>query len=145
MESAIYTAGLLDGEGTITLHRARAQQRFRYPLVEMTSTSRELIDFMQETWGGAVVKHKVYKAHHRQSWSWRVIGNAALDLIQRTLPYLKEREKVRRGRLLLDHYKRLTPRNGRYSPSMIEAKDRFERAFFHPEADMGAEAPVAAS
>lgn len=139
MEVVAYTAGLLDGEGTVTLHRSRARQRFRYPMVEMTSTSEELVAFMRETWGGTVVRQKVYKAHHRTSWSWRVIGDAALGLLQCVVPLMKEHEKVRRGRLLLDHYKRLTPRNGRYTDAMVEAKDRFERAFFHPEADMDAE------
>jgi hypothetical protein len=137
MEDA-YAAGLMDGEGTITLYRSHSSDRFRYPVVSVSSTSRELLDFLKDRYGGSICSHRVSRRHHRAHWSWRLVGRQAVSFIDRVLPYMREREKVRRGRHILDNYLRLTPRNGRYSEAAIQAKKQFEAEFFHPESTIEA-------
>lgn len=124
-----YTAGLFDGEGTVTLYRAKANQN-RTPAVSVTSTTKPIMDWLKENYGGNVCKQKVYKEHHKQSWSWRCTGRKALDFLERIVPYMLETEKVRRATLILTEYENLTVRNGKYTPEQLAAKKDFEARFF---------------
>ncbi len=130
MEDDIYTAGLFDGEGTVTL--AKSNNTFRYPVVSVSSTTIHLLEFLKTHYGGHISKHKIYKDHHKQSWSWKLTHNAALIFLEKILPYLKEPEKQRRALLLTQNYKKVTRRNGKYSKQQLQAKLAFEQQFFHP-------------
>lgn len=131
-KDCIYAAGLIDGEGTITLSRLHASCRFRAPVVSVSSTTRQLLEFLQVTFGGAICTHKTYKAHHKPHWSWRVARNDAINFLRNVSPHLKEPEKRRRAELLVHVYPKLTPRNGRYSETGLHQKIAFEDTFFHP-------------
>jgi len=130
MEEDIYTAGLFDGEGTVTLSTANG--KFRYPVVSVSSTTLCLLEFLQSRYGGHVSKHKTYQKHHLASWSWKARYDEALAFLEKVLPYLKEPEKRRRALLLTQYYKKVTCRNGRYSPKQLEEKLALEQQFFHP-------------
>lgn len=126
-----YLAGLIDGEGTITLSKDRAASKYRYPVVSMSSTSIELINVFVENYGGVVCKHKTYKEHHKKSYSWRVISNKAINLLKQVVPYMLEPSKVYRANLILNDYKKVTRANGRYSDKQHTAKVEFENRFFN--------------
>lgn len=126
----IYTAGLFDGEGTVTLSKITASSKFRIPVVSISSTTKELIDFLKSNYGGSVSNHKTYKSHHKASWSWKLSYNNAIDFLERMIPYIKEPEKLRRASLIVNQYKKLTSPNGRYSPEEEIAKLEFEEVFF---------------
>jgi hypothetical protein len=130
MKDDIYTAGLFDGEGTVTL--ATAKGKFRYPVVSVSSTTHSLLEFLKKTYGGHISKHKTYKDHHLQSWSWKATHNAALFFLEKILPYLKEPKKRHRALLLTQKYKKVTRRNGKYSKEQLREKLVFEQQFFHP-------------
>ncbi len=130
MKDDIYTAGLFDGEGTVTL--ATANGKFRFPVVSVSSTTHSLLEFLQNSYGGHISKHKTYKDHHLKSWSWKATHDAALIFLKKVLPYLKEPEKQRRALLLIHDYKKVTRRNGKYSKKQLEEKFAFEQKFFHP-------------
>lgn len=128
-QNLIYTAGLIDGEGSILLSKGGRNDKFRHPVVSMTSTSKELIDFLKENFGGTVSNHKTYVSHHKPSWSWNVSYNAAVLFIEQIRPFLKERSKCKRCDMILTSYKSLTIRNGKYTQDQIQAKLDFERTF----------------
>lgn len=130
MEQHAYTAGLIDGEGTVTLSRLHKTDKFRSPVVSVSSTTYELLDFLKSIYGGSISPHKTYKEHYKQSWSWKLNYNAALSFLIKILPYMKEPEKIRRAKLLVERYKSLTPRNGRYTELQTTNKLRFETEFF---------------
>jgi len=125
----IYTAGLFDGEGSVMLLKSY-KSKFRVPTVSITSTSKSIIDFLTKNFGGIVCNQKVYKSHHKQSWSWRINYDAALNFLSKIYPYLIEEEKVRRTKLLLEQYKQVTVRNGKYSPELLAKKKAFEVEFY---------------
>lgn len=131
----IYTAGLFDGEGTVTL--ATSNGKFRYPVVSVSSTTLCLLEFLQQTYGGYISKHKTYQDHHKTSWSWKTTYDNALAFLERLLPYLKEPEKRRRAMLLTQQYKNVTLRNGKYSSLQLERKLALEQEFFHPSDSYG--------
>ena len=129
-----YAAGLIDGEGTITLSHNNRSDTFRTPVVSMTSTTRELVDLMRSEYGGSVRTHKTYREHHSNSFIWSVRHDRALAMLGRIAPFLREHEKSRRADLILSRYKAVTPRNGKYSIKLKRDKLEFEHLFFHPSA-----------
>jgi hypothetical protein len=98
--------------------------------VTVPSCTPELVSFLQATFGGSVSNKKPDKKNHTPSQAWRVTGDKALELLSKILPYLKEPEKIRRGKLLVDEYKKLTPRNGKYTDERRAKKLGFEHRFF---------------
>ena len=125
-------AGLIDGEGTITLSHNNKGDVYRTPVVSMTSTTRELVDLLHCEYGGSVRHHRTYHAQHSDSFIWSVRHDRALTMLERIVPYLRVPEKVNRANLVLTRYKVVTPRNGKYSDVQRETKLEFEYSFFHP-------------
>jgi hypothetical protein len=126
-----YAAGLIDGEGTITLSRDHPQKR-RFPVVSVTSTTPELLEPLFAEYGGHVRVHRTYSERHSDSFIWSVRYDRAIRMLQRIRPYLRVHEKQRRTDLILCCYKRLTPRNGKYTADQLCARLDFEHDFFHP-------------
>lgn len=129
-----YAAGLMDGEGTVTLMRVRKSAKYKAPVVSMTSTDRPLLIWLKDQFGGHVRTQKRYADHHKQAWVWHARYSAALNFLSQVRPWLRVPEKCRRADLLLQEYPRLTPRNGKYTSEMRTQKLAFEDRFFHPSA-----------
>jgi hypothetical protein len=127
-----YAAGIIDGEGTITLANNRNDTGFRHPVVSVSSTSQEILKFMKENYGGSISKHKTYKKSHKTSYSWKITFNDAIDFLFEVKLFLKEKEKLRRCKLIVGYYRDLTPKNGKYSSEIKERKLKLQEEFFHP-------------
>jgi hypothetical protein len=125
-----YAAGLIDGEGSISLLKANKNETFRHPVIEISNTTYELLQFMKTTFGGSISSHKIYKKHHKPSWSWKLHYDAAISCLEQITPFLLEPKKKRRAELILAEYKKVTLRNGRYNPQQIQEKFTFENQFF---------------
>ena len=128
-----YIAGIMDGEGTITLTRIHKTDQYRTPVVSVSSTSYEILDFIHKHYGGIIINHKTYQKHHKQSWIWKVTYDKAIRLVSDVYPYLLDNTKRYRAYLLISRYKHVTLRNGRYSESQKQAKLQFEHEFFQTE------------
>lgn len=125
-----YLAGLVDGEGTITLTRRTTTDLYRTPTLSLTSTTKVLVDVMKEQFGGWIVNKKVYKDHHKQAWSWHVNGDKAINACLQLIPHILEPQKKARMQLVVDQYKSVTPRNGKYTDQAKLLKEQFEKQFF---------------
>jgi len=126
-----YAAGLIDGEGTITLSRNH-RGKMRCPVISMTSTTREVLEFMQSRYGGSIRAQRTYDANHSRAYIWSAQYDRAMGAIGRIRPYLLVPEKIRRADLILRRYKSVTPRNGKYDDKTASARRAFELEFFHP-------------
>lgn len=124
-----YVAGLIDGEGSIQLDHRGGPSAHRAPVVSLTNTSRPIIDFLKERFGGTVCEQKRYAEHHRQAWIWRVCHDRALSFLAEVAPHLRHEQKVARAGLLLREYKSVTKRNGRYTDQELGAKRLLEEHF----------------
>ena len=124
-----YIAGLIDGEGTVSLIK-RNKNEGRSPYISVSSTTPELVYFLHETLGGRVQSKTKYQQHHKDTWDWRASNQEALDIIAKIGPYLKEPEKRRRAELISLNYKKLTVRNGKYTDDQLKLKREFEEEFF---------------
>lgn len=127
-----YVAGIIDGEGTITLSRTHKTDKWRTPVVSVSSTTIEILNALVAAFGGHICKHKVYKSHHLQSFSWRVDGRKAVDLCAQLKSFLLVPCKRYRAELIATKYVPCTPRNGKYTHELTRKKQQFENAFFHP-------------
>jgi len=124
-----YAAGLMDGEGSVSLTRSHANEN-RSPSVSVPSCSAALTSWMWVTFGGVISGKRTYKKNHTPSNVWSLTNDAALEFLRIVRPYMREPEKCRRADLLLRDYKRVTARNGRYTAEKLRKKRSFERDFF---------------
>lgn len=123
---AAYIAGLIDGEGTITLSR-KHQKENRQLCVSIASTEIDLLDFVLTTSGvGKITNKRTSKSLHSHSYAYAVYNRQALALLDFILPYLKSYKKER-ATLILENYLSVTPRNGKYTTEIIARKKIFEQ------------------
>jgi hypothetical protein len=123
---AAYIAGLIDGEGTVTLTRKHRNEH-RQVCVSISSTERGLLDFvLNATGAGKITNKSTSGRHHTPSFAYAVYNRQALALLQQTLPYLISYKRDR-AELILTEYLSVTPRNGKYSAELLARKANFER------------------
>lgn len=84
---AAYVAGLLDGEGTITVPGGARLQIT--PIVTIVMTDRALIEWVRDTVGGRVRTQPKAERHHRSIWQWTVYGDQAVAVLAQIQPYLR--------------------------------------------------------
>lgn len=123
-----YLAGLIDGEGTITLSR-RNLNKHRSLVVTVSNTEISILKYVQEITGvGKITNKRISKTHHTPSFTYQVANRQALEILGQIFEYLQS-HKAARARLVLKEYLRLTPRNGRYSPTQIQDREIFIENF----------------
>ncbi len=128
-EDLIYVAGLMDGEGTITMNGNKGA--FRSPSVGIASTSWELIEFLKKTFGGTITAKVEKRPNRKPGWDWRLSVVPALEFLKEVSPYMKEKRKLARIEILLEEYPKLRKRRGyRYSDIERAARFDFEKRFF---------------
>jgi hypothetical protein len=125
-----YMAGIIDGEGTITLTRKRKTSQWRTPVISVSSTTIEILNALVATFGGHICKNKVYKNHHLPSFSWSITGRKAVKLCAQLKNCLLVPSKRARASLIATKYVACTPRNGKYTAAATRQKQQFESAFF---------------
>lgn len=119
-----YIAGIIDGEGTITLS-VKQKGGTRHLAVTVSGTEMALIGYLLKVTGvGRITRKKIYKEHHKPSYTYAVYSRQAIDLLEQITPYLKT-YKIKRAKLALKDYVAVTPRNGRYTEAMKKKKEKF--------------------
>jgi len=132
-EDAAYLAGVIDGEGTITLSR-RHRNDNRQLVVSISSTEAELLIYIRRAIGVGRITHKrISRAHHTPSFTYAIANRQALALLEQISPYLRT-YKSQRAALVLRDYIRLTPRNGKYTLQQQREREAFIQRFLsvHP-------------
>ncbi|MEL7046186.1 MAG: LAGLIDADG family homing endonuclease [Pseudomonadota bacterium] len=123
-----YIAGLIDGEGTVTLVRRHQNER-KHLAVSISSTEKQMLEFVRSATGvGKITNKRVYAAHHRPSFTYAVYNRQALQLLIQVEPYLRSYKK-HRSVLAIRQYISVTPRNGKYNPELLDARQSFEDEF----------------
>lgn len=86
---AAYIAGLIDGEGTITLTREHKNEKRRL-VVSISSTERSLLEFTQHAVGtGQITNKRTYDDKHTPSYTYKITSRQALDLLSQIQPYMQ--------------------------------------------------------
>ncbi|MCU0503151.1 MAG: LAGLIDADG family homing endonuclease [Anaerolineae bacterium] len=123
---AAYIAGLIDGEGTVTLTRKHRNEN-RQLCVSISSTEKPMLDFVKHSTSvGKITNKRTSKSIHSRSYTYAVYNRQALDLLREVLQWLKS-YKRERAELILQDYLRLTPRNGKYTKELRNHRQEFVR------------------
>jgi hypothetical protein len=123
-----YIAGLVDGEGTVTLSRLHRNENRRL-VVSISNNDLALLQYVQRMIGaGRITSKRKSKPHHAASYTYQISSRQALGLLEQTAHLLRS-YKVRRAALALYEYVRLTPRNGKYAGDVRARRADFEKRF----------------
>lgn len=115
-----YLAGIIDGEGTVTLVRAHRNET-PCPEVSVSNTSLPLLKWIQKRVGGIVSSKKTYKSHHTISYVWRLRHDKAICFLNEIKEYLIVKRK--HADLITQEYKKVTHRAGKYTPQLLQKKN----------------------
>lgn len=127
-EVAAYIAGLIDGEGTITLSRRHANKN-RQLVISIANTERGLLEFVATATGvGKITRKRTVSVKHTPSFAYSVSNRQGLDLLHQLVKHLRSYKKAR-AQFAIQHYISHTVRNGKYTRELREQRDRFEAAF----------------
>lgn len=83
-----WAAGIIDGEGYITIERQSAQRAgaFYYQIrVSVQMVDRPTIERLQSILGGTIIS---VQTTHRNTWRWRTGSSDAVRVLSMILPYL---------------------------------------------------------
>jgi hypothetical protein len=83
-----YLAGLVDGEGSVSIHLQRKRQR---PTVAISvgSTTRELHDWLLTEVGGTSYERKIRHLGKKTMWYWHVVRARDIEaLLEAIIPYM---------------------------------------------------------
>jgi hypothetical protein len=116
-----YLAGIIDGEGTVTLTRQRRNET-PVPTVSVANNNLELLKRIRRWLGGSIILKKKRKAHHNESYAWMIRHDKALRLLKDVQPYLIVKRP--QAGLIIRKYKSVTHRAGRHTPELSEKKMR---------------------
>lgn len=124
-----YIAGIIDGEGSITL-TVKQKGGTRHLMVLVSSTDKDLLRYLKKTIGaGKVLAKRTYKPHHKPAYMYSISNRQALSVLEQTVPHLRT-YKLRRAKIVLSQYLLVTPRNGKYNDKLRRKREKFVQNFF---------------
>ncbi|MEB1808653.1 MAG: LAGLIDADG family homing endonuclease [Bacillaceae bacterium] len=128
---AAYIAGIIDGEGTITLTRLHKNE-YRRPVITIASTDIELLTYLKSIIKGTITSKKNYSPKiHKDSYTLTIKSKEnVFYILEKVIPYLRVPMKKRRAEYLLKNYNQVTLRNGKFNDALRKAKLEFEEGFF---------------
>jgi hypothetical protein len=84
----IYLAGMIDGEGCITI-MSRGQDQAPVAAVIVVNTDTRLMAWLKSTFGGNVRRQAKAVGKHKQAWQWRILARQAETVLVEIRPFLK--------------------------------------------------------
>ena len=125
LPTAAYLAGLVDGEGTVTLTRVHRNENRRL-VVCIANNDLTLLKYVRTAVGaGRITAKRTYSDRHSPSFNYQITSRQALELLRQIVIFMKT-YKTGRAQLALENYLKLTPRNGRYTAETGAARLEFE-------------------
>ena len=114
-----YLAGIVDGEGTVTLMKHHKNET-PTPCVSVANNNLNLLNWIKIRLGGVIVSKKKRLIHHNDSYVWSVRQDRAIRLLGEIKKYLIIKKP--QADLIVNKYKSVTHRAGKYTPGMLKNK-----------------------
>jgi len=96
----VYTAGLFDGEGCISIPKTKPSLKYRritpsYELqIKITNNYLPVLDWLKENYGGSIYLHSVKLPRNPHPvGDWYLTATKASEFLQSISPYLKIKDK----------------------------------------------------
>lgn len=126
-EVLAYTAGIIDGEGSICIvkfHRNRNRGYYFQLGVSVGNTNEYLMQWLKMHFGGYFAPlSRELKDTQKQVWQWMVTGNKAAEFLVLVLPYLQLKKS--QAELAIKFQK--NRKRGRYSDEKQVALEEADR------------------
>ena len=120
LQEKAYMAGIIDGEGTVTLSRAHSNE-MPAPKVSVANNNLQLLRWIKNKAGsGVIIRRAKREPQHGVQYVIDISDNAALALLVEIKEFLLIKKP--HAELLLSRYKAVTPRNGRYTKELLAKK-----------------------
>ena len=116
-----YLAGIVDGEGTVTLTKHHKNET-PTPSVSVANNNLVLLWWIKTLVGGTIVLKKKRQLHHNDSYAWTLRSDRAIQLLKEIRQYLIVKKP--QADLIIEKYKSVTHRAGKYTPELFEKKMR---------------------
>lgn len=116
-----YVAGIVDGEGTVTLMKHHKDET-HIPFVGIANNNLVLLRWIKSLVGGNICSKKKRLPHHSDSYVLNIRQDRALRFLNEIKQYLIV--KRQQAELITDKYKSVTHRAGKYTPGMLAKKER---------------------
>ena len=85
----VYTAGLFDGEGNISIHKATKKKYTEYYLaIAIVNTHLPTMEYLKERFGGEYYPITLGKRGRKQCWRWELHYGKAAEFIEILYPFL---------------------------------------------------------
>jgi hypothetical protein len=128
---ASYIAGIIDGEGSITLTRMHKGEH-RRPCITIASTDKELLIYLKNLTDGVINNKRNYNPiKHKDSFTLTIKKkDKVFEVLEKVQPYLRVNKKRARANWILKYYESVSPRNGKYSSTLLKQKLQFEEDFY---------------
>lgn len=104
----IYTAGIFDGEGCVSIAKGKKGKKYSKPnsfyhklYVCVTNGSANLIKFLYQNYGGHIYSRVVRSPRHKPCYKWGLTQQEAEDFLKELLPYLIVKKEQAELALLL--------------------------------------------
>lgn len=105
-----YAAGLIDGEGCITLAYNKKSHSY-CPRVLVGNTDKRMVEWLQGKYGGAdPYHHTTVRPKNKPYWTWQPGRVDCQNFLEKIEPYLQQKRS--RARLSLALFRRFPPRGG---------------------------------
>jgi hypothetical protein len=114
-----YIAGIVDGEGTVTLAKHHKNET-PVPYVSVANNNLELLEWIRSKADGWITAKRKNKPHHHASYAWYIRQDRALRFLNEIKKYLIVKKP--QADLITGQYKKVTHRAGKYSPEMLKKK-----------------------
>jgi hypothetical protein len=125
-----YIAGVMDGEGCVTILRQKFPRKFQYRLfLVVSNTNEEVIRYLHNILGcGAVhpLRRTQKRDTHMDVWQWQASFSDAYSVLTALYPYLIVK---RRDALIAMEFYKLPPNNYARIPDPFVESER-ERLYF---------------
>lgn len=94
-----YLAGIVDGEGSISISLDSKEDRFKLSL-DITNTNLEVLQWVQKEWGGSISTRTPRAGHRKPCHRWFASAELTEKVLRAILPYM--RIKQLQAQLALD-------------------------------------------
>lgn len=95
-EDLAYLAGLIDGEGCVTMCAIRRPNRHPQArlYLDVAGTRPEIVEWIHQRFDGTVWKATARRVGHADVFHWRLSGHAVVKLLLLVRPYLRIKRRL---------------------------------------------------
>jgi hypothetical protein len=121
IEHIIYLAGIIDGEGTITIGRQKQYKRETYVFrtwIFVANTFKPLVELLKQRHGGNwALGGKPRTKRYKQGYVWHMLDRETIaPLLRSIMPYLVVKRRQAELVLRFIESRQLQPRGAAYTP-----------------------------